>query len=317
MKIAIIGTGLMAIEYAKVLKGLNESFIVIGRGEKNASAFYEATQIKAFTGGLTANLKQLENIKHVINAVGIESLKEVTIDLLNANIENILLEKPGVAYPNEINEITELANRKKANIVLAYNRRFYQSTIKARELIEQDGGVVAFNFEFTEWAHQIETIKHLKTRAELENWFLGNSTHVIDLAFYLGGTPKELNCYVAGKDKIEWHPKSSSFSGSGVSDKNALFAYSAHWQTPGRFVLEVLTTKNRYIFKPLEKLQVQKLGTVAVNFYEDIDYNLDEVYKPGFYLQTKAFLENDLKDFVSLAEQAKLINGVYKQMSGY
>jgi hypothetical protein len=140
---------------------------------------------------------------------------------------------------------------------------------------------------------------------------------VIDLAFYLGGTPKELSCYVAGKDKIEWHPASSSFSGSGVSDRNALFSYSAHWQTPGRFVLEVLTTKNRYIFKPLEKLQVQKLGTVAVNFCEDIDYRLDEVYKPGFYLQTKAFLGNNLNSFVSLDEQAKLINGVYKQMSGY
>lgn len=317
MKAAIIGTGQMAIEYAKVLKALNVAFIVIGRGEKNANIFYEATNVKAFTGGLTANLKHLESINFIINAVGIEALKDVTAELLNANITNILVEKPGVAYPDEINEIANLADTKKANVVLAYNRRFYQSTIKAKELIEQDGGVVAFNFEFTEWAHQIDTIKHLKTRAELENWFLGNSTHVIDLAFYLGGTPREINCYVAGKDKLDWHPRSSSYSGSGISDQNALFSYSAHWQAPGRFVLEVLTSKNRYVFKPLEKLQIQKLGTVAVNFCEDIDYTLDESYKPGFYLQTKAFLEMDLNNFVSVSQQAKLINSVYKQMSGY
>ena len=26
-----------------------------------------------------------------------------------------------------------------------------------------------------------------------ENWFLGNSTHVVDLAFYLGGKPKQIS----------------------------------------------------------------------------------------------------------------------------
>ncbi len=317
MSILLVGTGPMAIDYAKVLKDLNKEFIVIGRGEKNASAFEAATDIKPVLGGLENYFStQREVPEFVINAVGIDKLSEVTLLLLKNGCKKLLIEKPGVAYAGEIDELVSVQKENQAQILLAYNRRFYASVLEAKKIIAEDGGVRSLNFEFTEWSHVIEKIEG-KTKAELENWFLGNSTHVIDLAFYLGGSPKEISTYYSGEKELNWHPASSNYSGAGITKNNALFSYHANWKAPGRFSVEILTNKHRLIFRPLEKLQIQNIGSVAINFVEGIDYSLDEKYKPGLYNQTKLFLENDISEFVNLESQKVMIKEVYLKMCGY
>jgi len=317
-KVWIIGTGLMAVDHAKVLLGMNIDLLVIGRGEKRASQFEELTGIKPITGGIENYFKSgAKAPEYVINAVGIDQLANVTLTLIENDCKNILLEKPGVAYYQEINLLSEKAKEKKAQILLAYNRRFYQSVQKAIEIIKEDGGVRSYNFEFTEWSHQIQAIRDQKTEAELQNWFLGNSTHVIDLAFFLGGEPKELSCFVTGKNEIDWHRNSSNFSGAGISKSGALFSYHADWRTPGRFSVEILTLKHRLIFRPLEKLQIQNLGSVAINMAEGIDYSLDEKYKPGLFLQTKNWLEGNIDSFIDIHKQKELLNSFYVRIGGY
>ncbi len=317
MSILLVGTGLMAIDYAKVLKDLNKEFIVIGRGEKNANAFEAVTGIKPMLGGLEKYFStERAAPEFVINAVGIDKLSEVTLLLLKNGCKKLLVEKPGVGYANEIDELITVQKEYQAQILLAYNRRFYASVLAAKKIIADDGGVRSFNFEFTEWSHVIEKIEG-KTKAELENWFLGNSTHVIDLAFYLAGHPKEISTFHKGKEELHWHPAASVFSGAGITDKGALFSYHADWNAPGRFSIEILTNKHRLIFRPLEKLQIQNIGSVAINFVDGIDYTLDEKYKPGLFLQTKAFLENKGSEFVDLEFQKTMIKDVYLKMSGY
>jgi predicted dehydrogenase len=309
----IVGSGLMGIEYAKVLSALNSEFITIGRGQKSCSAFNEHTGKIAISGGLVSFLETKPVMPQaVIVSVGIEALTETTLLLLNYGVKYILLEKPGVGFPAEIRMLTEACQLNNATIVLAYNRRFYASVLKAEEIIIADGGVSSFNFEFTEWSHIISTLT--KHPAEHQNWFLGNSTHVIDTAFFLGGTPKELCSFYKGT--LDWHKSSSNFSGAGISDKDALFSYHANWEAPGRWVIEILTRKNRLIFKPMETLQIQVLGSVAVNPVE-LDDQLDKDFKPGFYLQTKAFLEQDMNRFCTIMEQLRMIENYYSKMSGY
>jgi hypothetical protein len=70
------------------------------------------------------------------------------------------------------------------------------------------------------------------------------------------------------------------------------------------------------IFKPIETLQIQKIGSVAVEPVV-IDNKLDTEFKPGLYLQTQAFLNNDLSRFCSIAQQENFINKYYLPMSGY
>ncbi len=311
----VVGAGDMAYDYAKVLNDLNKDFVVIGRSEEKLERFKNEFKCKTVSNGLKNFLDHNpRNSNRVINAVGIESLKSVTSDLLDYGIKNILLEKPGVAYPEEIDVVCEKAKLNCARILLAYNRRFYQSVQKTIELIEEDGGLSSFNFEFTEWAHIIGTLD--KDKSELNNWFLGNSTHIIDTAFYVGGDIKSLSTFVSGEKKLNWHPCSSVFAGAGQVINGALFNYQANWNGPGRWSLEFITDKRRIILRPIEKILIQEIGSVELIPYENIDYSIDEKFKPGLYMQTKNFLESEYSQFLDIFGQRTNIE-MYKKMSGY
>jgi len=304
----IIGAGEMTIEYVKVLQGLNKPFIVIGRGEKSAAKFEDVTNIKVIRGGVENFLIQKPPIpKHAIVVVRTDQLSAVTICLLNYGIKNILVEKPGALIKENLIEMNNIAEQLAAKVVIGYNRRFYSSTEKAKQIIEKDGGVTSFHFEFTEWGHIIEKLD--APANILEKWFLANSTHVVDLAFYLGGIPKQISCFTDGKTK--WHKSASVFAGAGVTENGALFSYQANWEAPGRWSVEILTKKHRLIFRPMEALKIQNLNSIKIDDVE-INNELDLKYKPGLLLQTKAFLENETFKLKTLKEQEKDFELYYK-----
>ena len=315
LKVLLVGTGNMAKEYSKVLKELGVYFDVVGRNKTNSDSFKREFNVSVFSGGLEKVLreKDLAEYKYVINSSSIDSLTSTTLFLLEKGVQNILLEKPGVANYGEIEELFKQSKRKKnTKIVLGYNRRFYATVQKAEEIIAEDGGVKSFTFDFTEWGHVIKTYDFCESI--LENWFLGNSTHVVDTAFYLGGTPREMNCFKKGG--LDWHSSGSTYTGAGVTDSNALFSYHANWEGPGRWFLELVTLKHRLIFKPFESLQIQKLGSVQVNEVK-VDYSFEKLFKPGLYEQTKAFLNSDFTKFCTLEEQYHSITNIYNKISGY
>ena len=97
--------------------------------------------------------------------------------------------------------------------------------------------------------------------------------------------------------------KVAVFTGAGVSSSGALFAYHSNWDAPGRWGVEILTQKHRLIFRPLEKLQIQKLRTVAVEEV-NIDYQIDTDFKAGLYRQVEAFLEGNYQNFINIQQQA-------------
>jgi len=312
-KVWLIGASLMAQDYIKVLNALNVETIVIGRSDVNAKICAEAMDCEVLSGGLDNFLENNPNpCSHAIVSVGAEALYKTTSRLLSYGIRNILVEKPGALHNVEFERLLKLSKEKNANVLIAYNRRFYASTLKAQKLIAKDGGVTSFNFEFTEWGHVIDPLK--KAEGVKEKWFLGNSTHVVDLAFFLGGKPKEICSFTNGS--LSWHPTASIFSGAGMSENNALFSYQANWESAGRWSVEVLTKEHRFIFKPIEKLQIQKRGSIVQEFAETIDYSLDEQYKPGLYLQTKNFLNDDLKNMCRLDEQVNMLP-LYNKMTNY
>jgi predicted dehydrogenase len=308
----LIGAGGMAVDYAKVLKALNVEFLVIGRGEQSAQGFHGATGCGVVVGGLGAYLLTKPKMPtHAIVSVGVENLHETTLQLLQFGIKNILAEKPVGINRQEIEAVHQAAQKCNAHVFVAYNRRFYASVFKAQKIIEEDGGVTSFNFEFTEWAHVIGPLK--KAEGSKEMLFLNNSTHVVDLAFYLGGRPEKLCSFTSGG--LSWHPKASIFSGGGVSDSGALFSYQANWESAGRWSVEMLTKNHRLIFRPMEKLQIQKKGSIAVEFAE-CDYIQDENFKPGLYLQTQSFLNDRTDRMCSLTYHSSMMD-CYYQISSY
>ena len=312
-KVWLIGAGVMAQDYLKVLEDLKVPTTIIGRGKASAMKFKLSTGKNVELGGLQRFLSNSKDIcSHAIIAVGAEKLFETTRQLLNYDIKNILIEKPGALFNNEFEELVKLSEAKKANVYIAYNRRYFASVIKAKEIIKQDGGVTSFNFEFTEWAHSIAPLK--KGNGVKEKWFLANSTHVVDLAFNIGGLPKEFTSYATGG--IDWHPSASVFCGAGISNNGALFNYTANWESAGRWGVEVLTKEHKLILRPMEKLQIQKRGEILESFVTNIDYSLDYNFKPGLHLQTEKFLKNDFENMCSLKEQNKTLK-IYNKMANY
>jgi predicted dehydrogenase len=312
-EIWLIGTGQMAMDYAKVLNALSLSFLVIGRGEEKCNEFQSKFKNQVISGGIQKYIDTNPNIpKKVIIAANVEELGTICTLLIQFGVKDILVEKPGASEPQEINTLADLAKEKNVNLLIAYNRRFYSSVLKAEEIILEDGGLSSFNFEFTEWAHVIKPTAVKPT--DFHYWFLWNSTHVVDLAFFMGGVPKQLSAFHTGS--LDWHPSASAFSGAGISEKRALFSYQANWEAPGRWVVEMLTKKHRLYFKPMEKLQIQELGSVAVNPVE-VDDSLDIEFKPGLYLQTKSFIDSNYSRFCDVQEQKETTNNVYLKMTGY
>lgn len=297
-QILIVGAGPMAVEYTKALKKLNRSFIVIGRGKQSAQEFEKATGVKVVTGGIDKFLTQIEKIPSTaIVAISEEQLGNATIKLLKRGVRTILVEKPAGLDFEDVRKVYKLSNKLKAKVYVGYNRRFYASIKKALEIIKKDGGISSIFFDFTEASFRIALLK--KAPYVKENWFLQNSTHVIDLVFFLAGIPKKGSYFTSGK--LNWHPKGSIFVGSGVTNKDIPFSYHANWDAPGRWVVEIQTKKNKLIFKPLEKLQIQKLGSFQVEDVK-IDDKIDIEIKAGIYSEVESFI-GDKKYLCTIEEQ--------------
>ena len=304
-KVVLIGTGYMAREYCKVLTGLRTEFVVIGNSMEGVTKFRNETGIDAFSGGLENNTDVLEkNFSHAIVAVPVCSLFRMAQILIEHGIKSILLEKPGGRNGMEIHDLFELAQLNNVDIYIAYNRRFYSSVNKAIEMIEDNHEkIVAVDFEFTEWLER-NYEKH-KSDREVVSLFFSNSTHVVDIALFFAGLPKEISCYTAGY--YAWSKNKTSYAGAGVTDRNVLISYHADWESPGRWSVDVITDKRRYRFCPLEELKVQNKNSVV---FENVvlDNELDLLYKPGLYSMVVAFLEQSKsKRLLSISEFQKLI----------
>jgi predicted dehydrogenase len=288
----------MAQQYAPILLDLKLEFDVVCQSPISATNFEEKTNHPCFSGGLENHLSETaSHYKKAIVTTGVEALLQSTITLIKAGVKDILVEKPGGMNEEEINLLAHISAEHNANVFIAYNRRFYASVLKAKELIQQDGGILSGNFEFTEWAHTIEPL--LKAPGVKENWFLANSTHVVDLGFHLMGKPQEMASFAAGE--LNWH-KPAIFSGAGKTKNNVLFSYRANWLSPGRWGVEVLTAKRKLIFQPMEKLFEQLHGSVAVNEVS-IDDAIDLKFKHGLWLQTSHFMNENYAELKSIKEQ--------------
>ena len=312
LNVLLVGAGYMGKEYGKVLKYLDIPFQVVCRTEASAIKYNEEIGVMPLYGGIAKVISELSYTPNsAIVAVNVESLSSTVCCLIEKGVKEVLVEKPAGLNRTEIEKVLNNCRSKEAQVYVAYNRRFYASTEKAMQIINEDGGVSSFNFEFTEWGFKIEKTGHIP--AVKEEWLLANSSHVIDLAFFLGGYPKAMCSYHSGS--LQWHSRASKYSGAGITDNGTTFSYQANWDAPGRWAIELLTKEHRLYLKPMEKLYIQNRGSVAVEEVP-IDDNLDVDFKPGLYKQTKAFLSSE-KDprLLTIEEQVNHMR-IYEMIEG-
>jgi len=289
MKIYLIGTGPMAIEYAKVLTHMNLNVIVIGRGIDSANNFKEKTGLHVEVGGFSkyCNENVIDADGIYIIATGTEVLMSILLLVQKLIPKAILVEKPAAISPNELLENAEILKEIQDITFVAYNRRYYESVTLAKKLIEEDGGLTSFHFDFTEWSHKIDPLH--KAAGVKENWLFANSTHVIDLAFFLGGLPEKLSSY-SRAGNIEWHEK-SQFVGAGVSNNNIPFSYHSNWESAGRWGVFLYTNKRKFILEPLEDLSIQERGQLSCQKVYDQNKS-NSKFKPGLFKMIEMFINS-------------------------
>lgn len=309
--IFLIGAGSMAVEYVKVLKAQNTSFTVIGRGEKSSSSFYIETGIQPVGGGVEYYLKanNLPVNSYVIVATGTQDLMHTLLTIVRAGASRVLIEKPAAISIDELLKNERILKPFSGKVFVAYNRRFYRSVFEAERLIKEDGGLQSIHFEFTEWVNKITPLN--KAPGVKENWFFANSTHIVDLAFYLSGLPVKWNTYCQ-KGEISWHEK-SNFVGAGITERDVLFSYISNWESAGRWAIELLTNKRRIYLKPLEEIKLQNRDSVMISEHQ-FDNTLDKQYKPGLFKQVEAFLLDDTLRLKPLFHQFHDAKYVYSKI---
>ncbi len=305
--LALVGCGGMARAHAKVLQAMNVPFAVFGRGAESARQFAAEIGVEPRTGGVESAMTEVQ--ERAIVAVDVPGLEETTRVLLRRGVREILVEKPAALTPAGARALAADAARAQARVFVAYNRRFYASVRRAREIVAADGGVTSCRFEFTERADYIagaaiapETKRH---------WFFANSTHVLDLAFFLAGDPVSLAAETSGG--LDWHPAGAVFAGAGRTAAGALFSYHADWTGPGRWGVEVVTRHHRLFLQPLEELRVQKAGQMTAEALALGDA-LDTRFKPGVYRQATAFLGGEGREMLLPIEKQAERMAFYARM---
>lgn len=307
----IVGAGPMGRAYASALKYLGRSFTVVGRGAESAQSFETEIGINVVRGGIQTALRQHRTPEMAILAVQISSSVETALKLMEAGVPKLLLEKPAALSLHDIDSLERTANKHGAEVWVAYNRRFYASVAHAGSLIEADGGLLSTNFDFTEFAYVPQEFD--KSDLSRRRWLVANSSHVIDLVFFLSGKPVDLHCHRNGS--LDWHPNSSRFAGSGTTERGVLFSYLADWDSPGRWGIELRTSERKLLLQPLEQLKEMRRG--SLDFVPvQIEDTFDLRAKPGLISMTKAFIDGQTDDLCSLTDQAKALRW-YHRMAGY
>ena len=309
-KVLVVGAGNMAKSYLKVMKDMAVDYRFVCRTKDSAASFFHDTGVTPSHGGLESYLER-EQPEFAIVATGVEHLAQAAALLIKRGTNNILLEKPGALKLTELESLRNQSRNAGCNVYIAYNRRFYQSVTTAIKHIERDGGLQSIHFDFTEWSDSISPLE--KGLGVKEHWVLSNSSHVIDLAFFLAGKPKLISSYSSGSS--DWHPSGMHFSGAGRTEAEVMFSYRADWNSQGRWAIAAYTKNNSYFLSPLEKLSYSPRNSLELKPMH-FDDQLDKNYKPGLFLQVQHFLESNASTLCKIDDHSILFP-IYNQIAGY
>lgn len=285
--VLLVGAGEMAHEYFKVLEGLKCEFTVVTRSARSAK-YFEKLTCKKVELLKDFDLKS-ENFTHAINAVSVGSLREINSYLFASGIKKILSEKPAGKNVDEIAALTSEKPRG-VDLYVGYNRRFYSSVQFLLKKLAESDDIRSVNFDFSELFWKIDPT--LVDEITINNWFFANSTHIIDLVFYIIGRPKWLNGaayeFPSGNSIF---PGPDVFHGFGVSERGIPFSYQADFHGANRWSIDVKTSQSTFTLCPLEDLYSVDVGALERKLIFSRS-KMDRDFKPGLFGQVEAFLSD-------------------------
>lgn len=309
IKLAIIGSGHMAEEHLKVFSQLEEFSL---------SGIYSRTRANAEHLASKFNINYIaDSIEHlytstkpdvVLVAVTESSFHSIVSQLLEFEW-TIFSEKPiGLGY-NEFFSIKELIKKKDRNVIIAMNRRHYDSTL----VVKQDLHHIDGKRLITVTDHQdLESYKKIGfDETTIKYWMYKNSLHLVDYF------------YTFARSNISEVKSSQSWSEGTFSPVIAHIKYengdegiyNGVWHGPGPWAVSITHPSKYAIMSPLELAQYRNCSS-----YKTYEYDLPESgdhFKPGLLKQAEQlvkYLKGEVNSAVTLdiyEKTATLLHRIY------
>lgn len=221
----------------------------------------------------------------------------------------MLVEKPVGYNIVECREITELAQKLRAEVYVGLNRRFYGTTQQLKEelkTIDSKRVVTVLDQEDTKAA-----ISSGQPKEVVKNWMFANSIHLIDYFTQFCRGRHISTKIISGMNNEMNSPVMAHLE----FDSGDIGVYQCLWNSPGPWSVSVSTDLVRAELRPLEKLTLQTAGSrIAVLQPED---PLDKKFKPGLIRQAQAALEatkglvTELADLNEASQSMELVESIY------
>ena len=277
MRVALVGAGLMAREYMKLLQG-SKYFEPVGffsRGKARAEALSGDFGLPFF--GSIDSLHRHAAPDGLIVAVNEASTRQVLLEAFKFDW-SVLVEKPAGYDLDDARIILESAPPTQ-KIFVALNRRNYESTLKASGYLKES------ERRFVRVQDQ-QNIRELVTSygvspESAEKYMYSNSVHLIDyFSIFCRGEVLRVEPIVA------WNPSKPGVLISFIEYSSGdIGLYEATWSGPGPWAVSISTDSQRLEMKPLEFLSRQLAGQRTV---ENITLPVSE-FKPGLERQLLQF----------------------------
>ena len=285
--LAIVGAGNIGMEYSRILTDFGIMHTIISR----SSAHNAHNVLKCDLYELP--LSHLQKFDGFIVAVQAEYTGDILAYLLDKTSSAILVEKPISLSPFEHRNFATHFSR----IFVALNRRKFSSTKYVLDNTDL-GSVTRCMVEVTEIRNRMKG-----TSKTLEAWPIANTLHIIDLALYAAGT---YNLLEKGVEIVCGHGGLRACVSLQNCDHSIIFLDFTG--LPGNWGIDLLKQDQRFIMRPLETLETQKINDV-----KRIPVPLENSkYKPGFEQNTIDFIGLKRESFISYEEYDFLMSLIVK-----
>ena len=284
MKLLYIGSGPISNFHVPALKEAGFIFKIVAttKNSKRCKTFCEKHNL--------SNCYEKEGYKYAISnekfdcavvAVDTKVSPSVLDDLMKLNIP-ILIEKPVGWHPNQLKLIKETYKELTDNIIVAYNRRYYEGVNRVKDFVkDNNNGIIKVSIP-----DSLTSIRQ----------FLVNGCHMIDLLNYItpGLKITYKKCIFDSENNIE------SLVAVGEGENKWQVIIESKPRVPDNF--EICSSANKQVYKlrPIEILEVFDDMNI-IDPTDDIPIRryvpklrekiIEEAnFKPGFIDQAKAFM---------------------------
>ena len=298
IRIVFIGCGKISYFHYDVFKALGIR-IVAAAARKNSSSLakFITTHKEVIPYEDYAMMIRIEKPDAIIVMPRWDQVEKVLYDLLEFDIPK-LVEKPIATSADRIESLIKMYSNTKSNILVGYNRRFYDFIPEIKLLL------ASINISAVE-IHIPESSNGISDMNLLDNLFVQNSSHVIDTFYYLFNSPAI---------HIERIKKLSSAEKNRPAGYNAFLSANnipihliANWNSPSNFgikfhsenllveilPLEIATIYNGFeIIEPTNENPIRKYKPKVKTQYFISD--ISAKFKPGFFNQAINFTETSI-----------------------